>query len=104
MFNSRHLLLLFSKREIAEANFTIHEVHCRRNIVLCEKCQEPVPKSELDEHVKEVHEPVKCDLCNGLYEKNLIENHKVSQPFSLITLTAQHDYFFHHSGSYHVVD
>jgi len=69
-----------SKRDIAEANFTIHEIHCRRNIVLCEKCQEPVPRSDLEAHIEELHAPVKCDLCSGTFERNLLESHKVGQP------------------------
>jgi NAD-dependent SIR2 family protein deacetylase len=68
----------FSKRDIAEANFTIHEIHCRRNIVLCDKCKEPIPKSDLQTHIEETHVPVKCDLCDESVEKNLVDDHKVS--------------------------
>lgn len=67
-----------SKRDIAESNYVIHEVHCRRNIVLCEQCHEPVPRSDLETHVKDVHAPVNCELCGSAVERNSVEQHKVS--------------------------
>ena len=70
-------ILIYSKRDIAVSNFLMHEVHCRRNIVLCDHCKEPVPRSELEEHFEEYHAPVKCDLCTGVFEKDVIQKHKV---------------------------
>ena len=67
-----------SKRDIACANFTMHEVHCKRNIVLCGKCQEPIPRSEMESHEAEVHVLTPCDLCQKSFEKAALEEHVVS--------------------------
>ena len=71
----------FSKRDIAAANFVMHEVHCRRNIVLCEKCGEPVPRTEMEEHIAEEHALVPCEMCSLQFEISKIEAHKVGTSF-----------------------
>ena len=67
-----------SKRDIAESNFMMHEMHCARNIALCERCNEPFPKSEMAEHVESTHSKVNCELCKIYLEKCELESHKVN--------------------------
>ncbi|GFS12695.1 TRAF-type zinc finger domain-containing 1 [Elysia marginata] len=63
------------KRDIAAANFVMHEVHCRRHIVLCEHCQEPVPRSEIEQHFNELHAKLPCGKCKLHIEKDKMEQH-----------------------------
>ncbi|CAH2295929.1 Hypothetical predicted protein [Pelobates cultripes] len=63
------------KREIPSSNFTIHEIHCRRNISVCRLCKEPFPTSEMDEHMATEHAPVTCK-CKKTMEKCDLEEHE----------------------------
>ncbi|KAK0055068.1 TRAF-type zinc finger domain-containing protein 1 [Biomphalaria pfeifferi] len=63
------------KRDIASANFVMHEVHCRRHIVLCKDCNEPVPRAELEEHFQELHAQVPCEKCGKTTTKDAMAKH-----------------------------
>lgn len=55
----------------------MHEVHCRRHLKLCEHCQEPVPRTEMEQHFNDVHAKVACTLCKVEVEKEQLDIHMV---------------------------
>ncbi|TFK14036.1 TRAF-type zinc finger domain-containing protein 1 [Platysternon megacephalum] len=65
------------KKAIPVANFTIHEIHCSRNIGVCRFCKESVPKSEIKNHIESEHVQVTCK-CNMKMEKCHLEDHEAS--------------------------
>jgi len=64
-----------SKKDISAQNFTMHEVHCVRNITRCPHCDDPVAKSDLDHHVAELHTQVTCPHCSALLTKSAVDKH-----------------------------
>ncbi|XP_059479326.1 TRAF-type zinc finger domain-containing protein 1-like isoform X2 [Neocloeon triangulifer] len=63
------------KREIRSVNYVTHSVHCHRNIVVCNKCNEPVPRAELAEHDANEHRLKSCRDCGAQVEKALMQKH-----------------------------
>lgn len=47
-----------SHKEVAEANFALHETHCSRFLCLCPDCNESVPRDQLKDHREEQHAEV----------------------------------------------
>ncbi|XP_054852585.1 TRAF-type zinc finger domain-containing protein 1 [Eublepharis macularius] len=65
------------KKDIPVANFTIHEIHCSRNIGVCHFCQESVPKSEMKNHMELEHTQVSCK-CSMKMERGDLPEHLAS--------------------------
>lgn len=63
------------KREIPTVNFTIHNVHCARNIRVCPVCKEPVPYAELKEHHEKLHKLLPCKKCGEQVCGTDLEDH-----------------------------
>lgn len=63
----------------------MHVVHCQRNIQLCLKCQEPVPRSELSNHDLEFHTPIKCTDCGKALESSSLDDHKVKSSVGVLS-------------------
>ena len=58
----------------------MHAMHCARNIALCPQCDEPIPRHELEQHMKEECEmrKIECDRgCGTTLAISKLENHKV---------------------------
>ncbi|XP_055003426.1 TRAF-type zinc finger domain-containing protein 1 [Sorex araneus] len=66
------------KREIPVFNFTIHEIHCQRNIGVCPVCKEPCPKSEMEAHMAADHCQVTCK-CSRKLEKRQLKQHEEAE-------------------------
>ncbi|XP_054450380.1 TRAF-type zinc finger domain-containing protein 1 [Pteronotus mesoamericanus] len=66
------------KKDIPVCNFTIHEIHCQRNIGMCPICKEPFPKSDMETHVATEHTQVTCK-CNKKLEKRQLKNHEETE-------------------------
>nr|XP_032823918.1 TRAF-type zinc finger domain-containing protein 1-like [Petromyzon marinus] len=68
--NCRHL--------IAVSNLSLHETHCFRNLLVCKRCDERVPRAEMEEHVQSEHTEVRCK-CGKALEKCKLEDHLVHE-------------------------
>ncbi|XP_022623363.1 XIAP-associated factor 1 [Seriola dumerili] len=63
-------------KEVAEANFALHETHCSRFLCLCPDCDESVPREQLNQHREEQHTQVKCSKCNQKMERRHLMDHE----------------------------
>ncbi|XP_005403246.2 PREDICTED: TRAF-type zinc finger domain-containing protein 1 [Chinchilla lanigera] len=66
------------KKEIPVSNFTIHEIHCQRNIGVCPVCKEPFPRSDMETHMAAEHCQVTCK-CNKKFEKMQLKKHEETE-------------------------
>ncbi|CAJ1066108.1 XIAP-associated factor 1-like protein [Xyrichtys novacula] len=66
----------FSHKQVAEANFALHESHCRRFLCVCPDCDETVPREQLDQHREEQHTKVRCSKCNQKMERCHLMDHE----------------------------
>ncbi|XP_069509517.1 XIAP-associated factor 1 isoform X2 [Ambystoma mexicanum] len=67
------------KKDVASANFSLHEVHCLRFLGVCQECGECVPHKDMKEHQDESHTKVKCELCHQRVQQCLLEEHKAEK-------------------------
>ncbi|XP_070619421.1 TRAF-type zinc finger domain-containing protein 1 [Erythrolamprus reginae] len=63
------------RKEIPVANFTIHEIHCSRNIGVCPLCKESFPKAEMRAHQEQEHAQIVCK-CSMRMDRGLLEDHR----------------------------
>ncbi|XP_066466121.1 TRAF-type zinc finger domain-containing protein 1 isoform X2 [Tiliqua scincoides] len=62
------------QKEIPLANFTMHEIHCSRNIGVCPVCKESFPKSEMKSHQELEHTQVTCK-CSMKMDRGVLQEH-----------------------------
>lgn len=63
-------------KQVAEANFALHETHCQRFLCLCPDCEEPVPREQLDQHREDQHTQVMCSKCKQKVERCQLMHHE----------------------------
>ncbi|KAJ6656668.1 hypothetical protein lerEdw1_003555 [Lerista edwardsae] len=62
------------QKEVPLANFTMHEIHCSRNIGVCHICKESFPKAEMKSHQELEHTQVTCK-CSLKVDSGLLQEH-----------------------------
>ncbi|XP_026082336.1 XIAP-associated factor 1-like isoform X2 [Carassius auratus] len=70
------VLCTHCKKEVAKANYDLHEPHCKRFLCICPDCDETVPRDQLEEHKTEQHAEVKCKMCNKKLERRHLLDHE----------------------------
>lgn len=66
-------------KQVAEANFALHETHCRRFLTVCPDCEESVPRDQLDQHRDEQHSQVRCSKCYKKMERCRLTDHEADE-------------------------
>ncbi|KAM9469422.1 XIAP-associated factor 1 [Clarias gariepinus] len=66
-------------KEVGKTNLPMHEAHCQRFLCLCPKCDEQVPKDQLEEHQTEQHTEIKCKKCGMKMEKRKLLDHEANK-------------------------
>ncbi|KAM6422657.1 TRAF-type zinc finger domain-containing protein 1 isoform 1-T2 [Liasis olivaceus] len=66
------------QKDIPLANFTIHEIHCSRNIGICPVCKESFPKAEMRTHQEQEHAQIVCK-CSMRMDRGLLQDHVASE-------------------------
>uniref|UniRef100_A0A8C5RCW4 TRAF-type zinc finger domain-containing protein 1 n=1 Tax=Laticauda laticaudata TaxID=8630 RepID=A0A8C5RCW4_LATLA len=62
------------QKKIPLANYTIHEIHCSRNIGVCPLCKESFPKAEMRTHQEQEHAQIVCK-CTMRMDRGLLQDH-----------------------------
>ncbi|XP_067306617.1 XIAP-associated factor 1 [Pseudorasbora parva] len=70
------ILCTHCNKEVAKANYDLHEPHCKRFLCKCPDCNDTVPRDQLEEHKTEQHAEVKCKMCNKKMERRHLLDHE----------------------------
>ena len=63
----------------------MHTLHCARNVALCPHCDEPFPRSQMEEHVREEHTDAECRECGAEVPRSRMGEHKVTTTIFVAT-------------------
>ncbi|XP_036393298.1 XIAP-associated factor 1-like [Megalops cyprinoides] len=66
-------------KEVAQSNFGLHELHCRRFLCVCPDCEESVPREELEQHRIDQHSQVRCGKCKKKVESCKLQDHEAEE-------------------------
>lgn len=66
-------------KEVAEANFALHETHCSRFLSVCPDCGDNVPRDQLTVHREEQHSLVRCSKCHQKMERCHLQDHELEE-------------------------
>lgn len=70
---------------IESSKFFLHERMCSQNVKKCPKCNKPFNIDDLDEHYKQEHSYIICDLCNMKFPQGQIEKHKANCDYRFVS-------------------